>query len=179
MIVRNVGEARRDVGHDRGVDNAEALGSIDAAQHVDDGPVLRPRTHRARADDVRDRVFLGTDQLVEVVRLGRRRAAAEPTHLRSVGHFECSPISVGKPLRVRRVAQLRELDDRPVGGIGGTKPHGARGARSSQHDLDREARVFLRIGEPKHQIGCLARRRPALWKVAIEWRTGAPRHAPV
>jgi hypothetical protein len=60
---RDVGEPRRSVGHDRRVDDGEALCAVYISEGVDHGAILWPRAHRAGPDGMREVIRIRADQL--------------------------------------------------------------------------------------------------------------------
>ena len=69
----DVGEGGVTDGHDRGIDDAESIGAVDASRRIDHRPVVRLRAHRAGPDDVRVGTAICANsalQLVDAARIG-------------------------------------------------------------------------------------------------------------
>src|SRR4051794_1776749 len=83
---RDVTESGRGRGDPRCVGDAEALGTVNASRAIDNRSIIRARSHRAGADDVRKRIGLFANEGLKFgafERLREDRIGAQATDLRS------------------------------------------------------------------------------------------------
>src|SRR3954466_2126265 len=97
-------ESGRHVGHDRRVDDTEALDAKDAAGCIDDG------SHCTGADRVRKREELSPDQCLEILGLLWLGAGAVTAQNGSGGKVERAPVALSQALEVGAVVEVRQLD---------------------------------------------------------------------
>ena len=82
--------------------------------------LLGPRTHRAGADDVGERVAIGAHDPARLSSTGIRRRwlGAEPPDFGAVGHLESAEVPLREAFNVYRIAEVWEIDQWRVYGIG-------------------------------------------------------------
>ena len=149
-----MGVGRRDVRHDGCVRDGQAVGAVDAAACVHDGPGRGVGPHGAGADRVVVGPCVAADPLAKPLAVScgdawPRRQFLPAGQFRDgagASRFPDPDQAVGEPVEVAGLAEVSQIDARGGGRVGRTQPHRPAGGGLEQRHADEE-RPAVAVGE--------------------------------
>ena len=98
---------------DRGVDDAEPLGTVELSPWVDHRSILGTHAHGAGSHHMGNGIAIGADEVPQVLvgaHIGHERSGTQAPDLRSSSDLQSPDVGLRKPIEVAPVAQARQLD---------------------------------------------------------------------